>query len=134
MSRSPMQQALLERMSPLVRHGDGTCEATFTFDRAFPGFDGHFPGNPIVPGICELSAVELMAQEATDNPRLRTAAILQVKFRAPLLPDDRAVFTLTLQEQEGRLIASATVRTAPEGPPLAKMRLALCAPEEHHTS
>ncbi len=124
MSRSPMQQALLERMSPLIRHDDGTCEATFAFDRGFSGFDGHFPGNPIVPGVCELSAVELMAQEATGNPCLRTAAILQVKFRAPLLPDDCATFTLSLQEKEGRLVAAATVKTH-EGPPLAKIKLAL---------
>ncbi len=126
-----MQQALLERMSPLIRHDDGTCEATFTFDRNFPGFDGHFPANPIVPGICELSAVELMVQEATANPCLRTVAILQVKFRAPLRTDDCAVFTLSLQEKEGRLVATATVKTH-EAPPLAKIKLALCAPEGRH--
>ena len=125
MSRSPMQEALLERMSPLVHTDGGACEATFTFDRAFPGFDGHFPNNPIVPGVCELSAVELMAQEATGNPRLRTCEIIQVKFRAPLLPDDRATFALTLQEKEGRLVAAATVKTAPDGPAMAKIKLAL---------
>lgn len=124
-----MQEALRRRLSPLTRRDDGTYEATITFDRAFEGFDGHFPGNPIVPGICELSAVELMAQEATGNPDLRTCDILQVKFRAPLLPDDVAAIALTLQEREGRLVAAATIRTASEAPPVAKIKLALCAPE-----
>ena len=119
-----MQEALFRRLSPVTPRGDGSYQASITFDRDFPGFDGHFPGNPIVPGVCELSAVELLAQVITDNLNLKTCAILHTKFKAPLLPDDRANFTLTLNQPDGQLLASASISTD-RTPNLAKIKLAL---------
>jgi 3-hydroxymyristoyl/3-hydroxydecanoyl-(acyl carrier protein) dehydratase len=119
-----MQEALFRRLSPVTRRDDGTYEASLIFDRDFPGFDGHFPGNPIVPGVCELSAVEILAQIIADDENLKTCAILHTKFRAPLLPDDRADFTLTMNQQDGQLVVSANISTS-QTPNIAKIKLAL---------
>lgn len=128
MTRSPLQTALLERLTPITKLADGSFQASLTFDPAFPGFEGHFPGNPIVPGVCQLLLVELLAQLAANAPELRTAEIIQMKFRAPLRPNDCATFTFTLSDApDGRTLISASAATA-DTPNLAKIRLALAIP------
>ena len=130
MSLSQIQTSLRERLSPIRVLPDGTYQASITFDRAFPGFDGRFPDNPIVPGVCEISIVELLARMATGNDALRTNRIVQVKFRAPLLPNDCATFLFTLRkDEEGQTIISATAST-PEKEKIATIKLALCNDSE----
>ena len=34
-----------------------TVEAEYCFEPSFPGFEGHFPAKPIVPGIAQIMAV-----------------------------------------------------------------------------
>lgn len=50
-----------------------------------PSLPGHFPGNPIVPGVVILSSVfETLEHE---NPEWKIAGIKKLKFLQPLLPD-----------------------------------------------
>jgi 3-hydroxyacyl-[acyl-carrier-protein] dehydratase len=48
---------------------------------------GHFPGNPIVPGVLLLDGVMLGLQQATG---LRLSHLKQVKFTSALLPEEQA--------------------------------------------
>jgi 3-hydroxyacyl-[acyl-carrier-protein] dehydratase len=48
---------------------------------------GHFPGNPIVPGVLLLDHVMQALQQATG---LRLSHLRQVKFISALLPDEQA--------------------------------------------
>lgn len=52
-----------------------------------PALPGHFPGNPVVPGVVLLDCVAA-AIERVRNARL--ARIDVVKFLAPLRPDEEA--------------------------------------------
>ncbi len=98
--RSKMQIALLERMSEPQKLEDGTFAANITFDRDFPGFDGHFPGNPIVPAICQLSLVELLAQHALQNNALRTCRIASMKCRTPLTANDKVKILFSITQND----------------------------------
>ena len=122
MSRSPIQTALLERLGPITKLPDNSYQATITFDEKFPGFAGHFPGNPIVPGICEISLVELLAQLATGNDALRTKRIVHVKFRTPFLPGDCATFRFTIQTTSDTTTIHATAST-PQNKNMATIKL-----------
>jgi 3-hydroxyacyl-[acyl-carrier-protein] dehydratase len=50
-----------------------------------PCFPGHFPGNPILPGVLLLQRV--MAYAHSKYP-LKNYALLNVKFLAPVVPGD----------------------------------------------
>lgn len=60
------------------------------FPAASPCLDGHFPGNPIVPGAMILG--RLSAELATRGQRIET--VRRMKFLRPLGPD--TAFTIDL--------------------------------------
>lgn len=52
-----------------------------------PWFSGHFPGDPILPGIAQLRMVaELIAGSGAENRRM--AGLSRVKFRKIVRPDE----------------------------------------------
>ena len=52
-----------------------------------PSLPGHFPGNPVVPGVLLLDHVLEAVHRATSR---RAARLQQVKFMSALRPDERA--------------------------------------------
>jgi len=52
-----------------------------------PALPGHFPGNPIVPGVVLLDRIAAAIERARG---LRIARIASVKFLAPLKPEEDA--------------------------------------------
>ena len=68
----------------------------FTIPADHPCLPGHFPGQPIVPGVVVLERV-LAAIEARHGA-LGTLRMPQVKFLQPLLPDQVARIELLLSD------------------------------------
>jgi 3-hydroxymyristoyl/3-hydroxydecanoyl-(acyl carrier protein) dehydratase len=97
-------------------------EADIRIAAEHPALAGHFPGNPVVPGVVLLERV-LEAAEAATGRELRATGIPQVKFLAPLLPGEtgriRAALTgeslgFTIARGETP-IARGTFTIAPDG-------------------
>jgi beta-hydroxyacyl-ACP dehydratase FabZ len=102
-----------------------------------PYFPGHFPGNPIMPGVLQL---ELMAQAACVMYLLlpefegwspRFAGLENVRFRRPVVPGDVLEVTVETIKTRGNLgwaRAEVTVdgKVVSEG----EMSFALVKPEE----
>lgn len=63
-----------------------------------PALPGHFPGNPVVPGVLLLDQV-LSLLEATHGP-LPTLRLPQVKFLQPLLPGQMGRIEVTMRGPE----------------------------------
>lgn len=84
---------------------------TFFVPASHPALPGHFPGQPIVPGVVLLDRIAAAIERAGVG---RLARIDAVKFLAPLAPDDRAELTITREgtrvrfriEREGSPILS----------------------------
>jgi 3-hydroxymyristoyl/3-hydroxydecanoyl-(acyl carrier protein) dehydratase len=67
---------------------------SFSIPQNHPSFAGHFPGNPIVPGVLLLERVMAYAQSQTNIP-LEHCALLNVKFLASVAPGDELNLTLS---------------------------------------
>ena len=64
-----------------------------------PALPGHFPDRPIVPGVVLLERVLSAAEQWLTRP-LRVKSLQQSKFTHPLLPEQAATVSLTLQGDE----------------------------------
>ena len=53
-------------------------------------FSGHFPGNPILPGIAILGMVKeaILCEERKKGRKIKITGIRKVRFRLPAKPDD----------------------------------------------
>ena len=76
--------------------------APFRVAADHPSLPGHFPGQPIVPGVLILDEVAARARAllgAADGPR----RIPQVKFVAPLRPEEEAQIELDADPAQRRV-------------------------------
>ncbi len=65
---------------------DGNCiRAEFKFDPALPVFAGHFPGNPLLPGVLQIEMVR-HAAEILLKRKLWISRVENAKFSSVVLP------------------------------------------------
>ena len=97
--REPM--LLLEEVD-VNEQGEAVGKYTVKGDEFF--LQGHFPGNPLVPGViqCEMIAQTAVAliPDVHDSLPMYTG-LNNVKFKNPLLPGDTAVMTVSLTARRG---------------------------------
>jgi 3-hydroxyacyl-[acyl-carrier-protein] dehydratase len=58
----------------------------FRFDEGFPGFEGHFPGRPLLPAVVQVMAALLVAEEAWGTETGGPLSVDRAKFLLPLEP------------------------------------------------
>ena len=64
----------------------GEYAATVTLNATHPLYAGHFPGNPVVPGVCTLQIIKECCEQAIGR-RLMTSRIASCKFTSIIRPD-----------------------------------------------
>lgn len=76
-----------------------------TINEAF--FMGHFPGNPIMPGVliveamAQVGGVLLLATTGNQGKLAFFAGIDKLRFRRPVLPGDQLITEVTLLKSKG---------------------------------
>jgi len=93
-----LRKEIKSSMSALRDDGQ-ELTAHFCFLQEFIGFKGHFPGKPVLPGVCKIQAILCMLQEATRKiPQLKE--IISAKFFTPVTCNEEIACTIR-QESEG---------------------------------
>lgn len=86
---------------------ENSYSATIQFNASHNIFKGHFPGQPVVPGVCMMEIVkEILEQEIGKLLLLKKAA--NVKFLQLITPDIYPVINLKWEETENDYNISAS--------------------------
>ena len=68
--------------------------AEFFIGADFPAFSGHFPGNPLLPGVAQIELC-LLAASRLAGRALTVKALQKAKFTRPVLPDTKLSIKIT---------------------------------------
>lgn len=71
-------------------------------------FNGHFPHNPIMPGVLILEAMAqagALANHSYENPDMdfMIASVSNAKFRQPVVPGDQLILTAEIIKDKGKM-------------------------------
>jgi 3-hydroxyacyl-[acyl-carrier-protein] dehydratase len=78
---------------------NGSFVANISLNKDHDIFKGHFPGNPVTPGVCMMQIVKELTEEFTDSKLfLKTAS--NVKFMAIINPFETPDLILQLDINE----------------------------------
>lgn len=89
---------------------DGSVEALVKLNKDHEVFKGHFPGNPIMPGVCTIQLVKELTEKALDKALL-LSVVSNVKFMAIINPEKNETIqvVLNISEEEGAVKVKNTV-------------------------
>ena len=90
---------------------DGVFSASFVFDPGLSVFAGHFPGNPLLPGIMEIEIIRRVA-EAARAGRFRIDTVSRAKFTGPIRPGDVISVEVALKDSGPHVSAAGTLSVA----------------------
>jgi 3-hydroxyacyl-[acyl-carrier-protein] dehydratase len=72
-----------------------TIEATIELDKEHAIFKGHFPGNPVMPGVCMIQIIKELTEKALDKS-LFLSVCSNIKFMAIINPEIHDVLKLDI--------------------------------------
>jgi 3-hydroxyacyl-[acyl-carrier-protein] dehydratase len=78
---------------------EGKFLATITLNKDHAIFKGHFPGNPVTPGVCMMQIIKELT-ESILKVSLTMVSTSNVKFMALINPEVNAQLTLDLEISE----------------------------------
>jgi 3-hydroxyacyl-[acyl-carrier-protein] dehydratase len=96
---SRITDEILECMSDYTAGGDGKFSARFNFPVGFIGFRGHFPGQPVLPGVCKIQAVLVMVEQL-NGEKQGLKEVVQAKYFAPVTCDQELFFECTKRDSD----------------------------------
>jgi 3-hydroxyacyl-[acyl-carrier-protein] dehydratase len=121
---SVMADQIRGAMSHPVAEAD-EVRASFAFGPDFVGFQGHFPGRPILPAVCKIQAA-LLLLEAHLHRAVQLREIERARFSAPATCDERIDFRCGWKEtEEGERIVRVVVTRAEATIARFRLRVAL---------
>lgn len=82
-----------------LEQNDQEVNAKVKLHAAHDVFKGHFPGNPIMPGVCMIQMIKELTEKVTGKDLFLSVAT-NVKFMAKINPEENEVIDLNLKISE----------------------------------
>lgn len=102
-------------------------EADYTLGADEPVFAGHFPGNPLFPGVLTLALVRETVRRV-EGGAWRLGGVARHKLMRPLVPGDRVSVRCKVKAREGRALDLDCRLALADGTAVASARLRLESP------
>ena len=74
---------------------ENKIQSTIELEPGHPVFKGHFPGNPVMPGVCMIQIIKELTEKAMDK-ELFLSITSNVKFMALINPNKNKVLNLSI--------------------------------------
>ncbi|MCC2591311.1 3-hydroxyacyl-ACP dehydratase [Chryseobacterium sp. MFBS3-17] len=90
--------------------GNGLYTAEITLNPEHEIFRGHFPGNPVAPGVCMIQMIKELTENILKRPLFLSSAS-NVKFMAIINPEETPDLSLELdlkEEEDGVRVKNVT--------------------------
>ena len=84
----------------VVDRDQGTISAELCCPADFPAFDGHFPGQPVLPAVMQLVVVRMLVAKLLQAP-LETVRTGKMKFKGMILPNEIVQIQVTVEKIDG---------------------------------
>lgn len=99
-----------------IIQNDSGCSVPIALNPAHPIFRGHFPGQPVLPGVCMIEMLKEVLEDLL-RQELRISGAPVIKFLAMIVPDKTPDFTIELSYEraaaaiqvQGRIFSGKTV-------------------------
>jgi 3-hydroxyacyl-[acyl-carrier-protein] dehydratase len=107
-------------------------QATIRLNPAHPIFAGHFPGQPVVPGVCMLQIIKELLESAT-RPAIQLVKASNIKFLTVLTPAAHEVVRVHIifeSSEDGILVSEATISVGADR--FIRLQQAHYAPRTEH--
>lgn len=77
----------------------GTIKGQLYFDADHPIYRGHFPGQPVTPGVCQIEAIREIVS-GFFNRKLHLVQAKDIKFVGLIIPDVHPVVDFSIDYQQ----------------------------------
>ncbi len=110
---------MIDRVVEFV--GDDSLVAIKNVSINEPYFQGHFPGNPVMPGVLQLEAMAqaagilMLRRGSAEGKTTLFMSADRVKFRKPVRPGDQLILNAKLTKTRGDKLAAAEVTCTVDG-------------------
>lgn len=87
------------------KQDEGMTSANIKLNKDHEIFKGHFPGNPVMPGVCMIQIIKELTEKAVEK-KLFLSVCTNVKFMAIINPEeiDDLVVNLQISEDSNEVI------------------------------
>jgi len=92
-----------------LRKEENIISATVTIDATHKIFDGHFPGQPVLPGVCTVEILkELVSEQYGRSYNLQSANNMKFLSLVDPTQSNKLVFTIECSEEDNSLKINAS--------------------------
>lgn len=111
-------------MTGMESTADGLLTARFLFPEDFMGFQGHFPAQKILPGVCQIQCIILMFELFIKKP-VTLKEIVNAKFISPVMPSEEITCICSKSPEDGNeVILKASINK--DGSKISELKLMVC--------
>ncbi len=119
-----IREEIAGHMFDLKQTEQGGLTARFIFPEDFIGYQGHFPGNKILPGVCQIQCIITML-EKWGKKNIVLKEIVLAKFLSSILPSEELTCACNdIGESSGVFTLKASCRKNDEK--VAELKLKVC--------